>query len=73
MPATRTGRGGQVILTGDARKAARGAMGNTMQANVAAKIALEAAGLVSDGNSVDGTTSTGGYAYDYVVAQHPDE
>lgn len=73
MPATKTGRGGQIILTGAAQKAARGAAGETMQENIAAKILLEAAGVVSDGNSVDGRTSTGAPPYDIVVAPFPDE
>lgn len=67
-----TGRGAQVILTGEAQQAARGGAGATRQENIDAMIALIAAGLVADGNTVDGTSLTGEAAYDVVVAQFPD-
>lgn len=53
------GRGPQVLLDGAAALAARGGAGRTMRENIAAKQALEAAGVVSDGNSVDGRSITG--------------
>ena len=64
-------RGPQNILEGYARDAARGGAGRTMRENVAAMDLLIASGLVSDGNTVDGTTKTGGQAYDPVIAQFP--
>jgi len=62
------GRGPQVLLDGAAALAARGGAGRTMRENIAAKQALEAAGVVSDGNSVDGRSITGVDPEDYFLA-----
>jgi hypothetical protein len=67
------GRGPQVVLEGYARTIARGAAGRTMRENIAAMDALVIAGLVADGNAVDGTSRTGDQPYDVVVAQFPHE
>lgn len=67
------GRGPQVVLEGYARTVARGAAGRTMRDNVAAMDALVIAGLAADGNTVDGSSRTGGTPYDTVVAQFPRE
>ena len=64
-------RGPQVLLEGYARDVARGGAGRTMRDNIAAMDALQSAGLVADGSTVDGTSRTGGKAYDPVVAQFP--
>ena len=64
-------RGPQVVLEGYARDVARGGGGRTMRENIAAMDALQSAGLVADGSSVDGTSRTGGKVYDPVVAQFP--
>ena len=66
-------RGPQVVLEGYARTVARGGVGKTMRENIAAWDALVSAGLVADGNGVDGTTRTGDQPYDVVVAQFPHE
>lgn len=67
------GRGPQVVLEGFARNVARGVAGRTMRENIAAMDALVIAGLVADGNTVDGSSRNGGQPYDTVVAQYPDE
>jgi lysophospholipase L1-like esterase len=67
MPATATGRGAQVILDGDAQKAARGAFGNSYAANAMYLDSLQRSGVVADGFSPDGTTRSGGAAEDYLV------
>jgi lysophospholipase L1-like esterase len=67
MPATATGRGAQVILDGDAQKAARGAYAPTYGGNAARLADLQRSGAVADGLSPDGTTRTGGGAEDYLV------
>ena len=59
------------MLEGYARDVARGGGGKTMRENIAAMDALQSAGLVADGSTVDGTSRTGGKAYDPVVAQFP--
>lgn len=66
-------RGPQVVLEGYARAVARGGVGKTMRENIAAMDALVIAGLVADGNSVDGSARNGGIPYDTVVAQFPHE
>jgi hypothetical protein len=66
-------RGPQVLLEGYARTVARGGAGRTMRDNMQAMDALVSAGLVADGNAVDGSSRTGGKAYDPVVAQFPRE
>lgn len=66
--ASPAGRGAQVRLEGTAQAAARGAVARDMDANVIAKRALEAAGTVPDGSSVDGSTRTGIAAEDEVLA-----
>jgi lysophospholipase L1-like esterase len=68
MPATATGRGAQVILDGDAQRAARGAYAPTYSANARVMESLRDAGLVADGTTTpDGTTKTGSQASDYVI------
>jgi hypothetical protein len=60
MSATATGRGAQVVLdpSSDTAKAIRGAYATTFVGN-AAKVASDvAAGIASDGNRPDGTTTT---------------
>ena len=52
-------RGPQVLLDGAAALAARGGAGRTMRENVDAMELLLAAGVVGDGNSVDGSSRTG--------------
>lgn len=64
-------RGPQVVLEGYARDVARGGGGRTMRDNIAAMDSLVSAGLVADGSTVDGSSRTGGRAYDPVVAQFP--
>ena len=64
-------RGPQVVLEGYARDVARGGGGRTMRANMQAMDQLVSAGLVADGNAVDGSSRTGGQPYDPVVAQFP--
>jgi hypothetical protein len=66
-------RGPQVMLEGYARAVARGGVGRTMRENIAAMDRLVSAGQVADGNTVDGTSRTGGQPYDVVVAQFPHE
>lgn len=66
-------RGPQNILEGYARTVARGGGGRTMRANIDAMNALVAAGLAGDGNTVDGTSRTGGQPFDVVVARFPHE
>jgi hypothetical protein len=68
MPATATGRGAQVILTGQAQAAARGAAAPTMAANLEVIRSLIASGVLADGTKPDGTTLTGQPAYDVVIA-----
>lgn len=67
------GRGAQVLLEGYARDIARGGVSKTMRDNVAEMQSLVLAGLVSDGNTSDGSTLTGGHASDVVVAQFPND
>ena len=67
MPATITGRGSQVILTGQVRRAARGAAGTSLVENTRIKTDLEFLGSISAGYSHDGRTSTGGSAHDVTV------
>ena len=68
MPATATGRGAQVILDGDAQRAARGAYANTYVANARFLEDMEIAGLVADSDaSPDGTTKTRLPANDYLL------
>jgi lysophospholipase L1-like esterase len=68
MPATATGRGAQVILDGDAQRAARGAYANTQLANMMYLDSLELSGIVADGETTpDGTTRTGAPAKDYLL------
>jgi hypothetical protein len=67
MPATATGRGAQVILTGDAQDAARGAAATTMRGNADAIRQLALAGDVATGYGPDGTTLTGAPATDYAT------
>lgn len=67
MPATATGRGGQVILDGAAQTAARGGYSTSLEGNLARKLDLEAAGTFASGSSSDGTTSTGIAAEDPVL------
>jgi hypothetical protein len=69
MPATATGRGAQVILDGDAQRAARGAYANSYVANAMYLDSLARSGAVADGMTTpDGTTRTGTAASDYIVA-----
>jgi lysophospholipase L1-like esterase len=68
MPATATGRGAQVILDGDAQRAARGAYANTYVANARFLEDMEIAGLVADSDTTsDGTTKTRLPANDYLL------
>ena len=67
MPATITGRGGQVILTGQVRRAARGAAGTSLVENTRIKTDLEFLGSISAGYSPDGRTATAGPAHDVAV------
>ena len=67
MPATATGRGAQVVLTGQARRAARGSAGVSYVANVQIKAQLEQQGAIGTGYSPDGTTATNAPAHDVAV------
>jgi hypothetical protein len=68
MPATATGRGAQVILDGDAQRAARGAYATTYGGNARYLEDLQRTGIVADGVvTQDGTTRTGAAAADYLV------
>jgi hypothetical protein len=68
MPATATGRGAQVILDGDAQKAARGAYAPTYVGNAARLADLQRTGAVADGAATqDGTTRSGMPASDYLL------
>ena len=69
MPATATGRGAQVILDGDAQRAARGAYAGSYVANAMYLDLLERNGLVADSDRApDGRTNTGGTASDYLIS-----
>lgn len=70
MPATATGRGAQVVLDpiGDHAKAARGAYAPTLEANLFKRRSDVAAGLVGDGNTPDGRTTSAGAAVDVLVS-----
>jgi lysophospholipase L1-like esterase len=68
MPATATGRGAQVILDGDAQRAARGAYANSYVANAMYLDSLARSGAVADGiTTPDGTTRSGTAASDYLI------
>ena len=68
MPATATGRGAQVILDGDAQRAARGAYAPTLTGNATRLDDLQRQGAVADGTiTPDGTTRTGAPAADYLI------
>ena len=64
--------GAQVVLTGEARAAARGGLHDTQQANVDAKRKLEVAGEVADGSTRDGTSVTGKRQADDLLAEKTD-
>lgn len=62
------GRGAQLLLDGAAQAAARGAAGSSVFANTDALRVLQLAGLVGDGNSQDGSSSTGLAAEDVLLS-----
>ena len=62
------GRGAQVLLDGDARKAARGVAATTLRGNADAKIALEIAGAIGDGTTPDGSSRTGAPPEDVLLS-----
>lgn len=66
--ASEAGRGAQVRLDGDAMQIARGTKGGRLADNLAAQIALNGTGNVSDGNSPDGSARNGMPALDEVLA-----
>lgn len=70
MPATATGRGGQVVLDplSDHAKAARGSYAATLELNTQKRRDDVASGAVADGNTPDGRTNTGGIAVDPLAA-----
>lgn len=59
MAAVGAGRGAQVRLDGEQRRAARGAGAATLWGNLEAKRQLEHAGAVSDGHTPDGSSPIG--------------
>lgn len=63
-----TGRGAQAILGTAGRAAARGVASSSLEGNVAAMLALTAAGTEPAGTTVNGTTSTGAGALDQLFA-----
>lgn len=67
MPATATGRGAQVILDGDAQRAARGVYTDTLPGNSAVMATLVNTGATADGSTADGSTLTGAQPGDVVV------
>jgi len=67
MP-SEAGRGAQVLLDEDARKAARGATGGRLMDNLLAKRAAEVSGAAATGDKPDGSTTTGAPADDVVIA-----
>lgn len=64
MPATATGRGAQVILSGDAQAAARGVYAADLSGNSQGMASLVQAGTAADGSTPDGRTLTGNPAFD---------
>jgi hypothetical protein len=66
--ASTPGRGAQVRIDGDAQKAARGVLSPSVEGNRDLKRALEAAGTVADGSTIDGSTQTGVAAEEEVLA-----
>lgn len=64
--------GAQVVLTGEARAAARGGHSDSLQANLDAKRRLEVKGEVADGHSADGTSVTGKRQADDLLAEKTD-
>jgi hypothetical protein len=64
--------GAQVVLTGEARAAARGGLHGSQQENVDAKRKLEIEGEVADGHSADGTSVTGKRQADDLLAEKTD-
>ena len=64
----RQGRGAQVVLTGQARRAARGSAGlPSYVANVQIKAQMEQQGAIGTGYSPDGTTATNAPAHDVAM------
>ena len=64
--------GAQVVLTGEARAAARGGHAGSMQGNMDVKRKAEIAGKVADGFSADGTSVTGERQADDLLAERTD-
>ena len=64
--------GAQVVLTGEARAAARGGHSDSLQANLDAKRKKEIGGDVADGFSADGTSVTGKRQADDLLAEKTD-
>ena len=64
--------GAQVVLTGEARAAARGGAMDSMQGNMDMKRKLEISGEVADGMSADGTSVTGKRQADDLLAEKTD-
>lgn len=58
------GHGAQSNLNADARLAANGSYGTTLEANTARMLSLVQTGVVSDGYSVNGASSTGEAPFD---------
>lgn len=59
-------RGAQVVVDGEAKTAARGGAGASIEENTNFKKGLEAEGVVADGSTPDGSTLTGTPAPDTV-------
>ena len=64
--------GAQVVLTGEARAAARGGLHATQKENVDHKRNLEIKGEVADGFSADGSSVTGKRQADDLLAEKTD-
>ena len=64
--------GAQVVLTGEARAAARGGLSDNIQGNLDSKRKLELEGEVADGMSADGTSVTGKRQADDLLAEKTD-
>ena len=64
--------GAQVVLTGEARAAARGGHADSMAGNLDAKRKAEVSGDVADGFSADGTSVTGKRQADDLLAEKTD-
>jgi len=71
-PPVKSEHGAQVVLTGEARAAARGGAAGDMAGNMLVKASHEADGTAADGSTADGTTRTGVPQPDDIRSDTPD-